>query len=298
MSYVITRLMGGLGNQLFQYAAGHALSTRLNVPLLVDRTFLDHRPSGMTWTPRELELDALRVPLTFATARDVRRLRRPLDDRTYQRASRVLPFLFADHTFRERRKGYDPHIEQVNAPIYLDGFWQNEGYFTSIADVLRNELFVPRDPPSQRNTELRDAMRSTKSASLHVRRGDYVSNSEASRFHGVCSVDYYVGSAELLARDQGVDHFFVFSDDPEWVRANIHLPQATTYVDHNTGRDGHWDLWLMKHCAHHIIANSSFSWWGAWLDPSPHKQVIAPARWFQGEDLPSSAILPPTWIAR
>ena len=297
MSQVITRLMGGLGNQMFQYAAGKALATRLAVPLLVDRSFLDDPASGTT-TRRELELDAFRLPLEFAGPAEVNSLRRAHDQRIHRLANRLAPAIIKDRVFRERGTGFDPAFTKLRGPVFLEGYWQNEQYFNSIADELRTDLFVPRSAPSARNAELLTSIQGATSASLHVRRGDYISDPNANSFHGVCSVDYYMAGAKELAAEKGVDHFFLFSDDPDWVKANIKLPYPTTHVAHNTGRDNHWDLFLMKHCAHHIIANSSFSWWGAWLNAFPGKVVIAPKRWFQGSDAPASDILPATWLAR
>ncbi|MBZ0207940.1 MAG: alpha-1,2-fucosyltransferase [Flavobacteriales bacterium] len=298
MESVIIRLMGGLGNQMFQYATGYTVAKQLDVPLLLDRTFLDSRPKGMTWTPRSFELDVFQLPITFASEKQVVRMRRELDDRWYRSAKRVFPDLFPSKCFVERGTGFDPAIFQCSAPVYLEGFWQNEGYFVSEANALRNTLFVLKRDLSEKNAALLSSIRSTRSASIHIRRGDYVTNSEAGRYHGACSVEYYTSSAALLVQQHDVDHFFIFSDDPRWVKTNIHLPWPTTYVSHNHGSDTHWDLFLMKHCQHHIIANSSFSWWGAWLDPSPHKAVIAPAQWFKGTATPSSDIIPSTWIAR
>lgn len=298
MDHVIVRLMGGLGNQMFQYATGLSVAEHLDVPLLLDRTFLDSRPQGMNWTARAFELDVFRLPAVFATARQVERLRRELESRWCRRVQRLLPWLFTPTCFVEKDTGFDPAIFQRKAPIYLEGFWQNEKYFAAIAAALRQSLFVPKDAPSEKNAALLDRIGSTRSASMHVRRGDYVTNTEAGRYHGVCSLEYYTSSAALLAEQCGVDHFFVFSDDPQWVRDNIQLPWPIIYVDQNNGRDAHWDLYLMKHCQHNIIANSSFSWWGAWLNPSPGKTVIAPARWFRGVAAPTTDIIPSTWIAR
>lgn len=298
MDSVITRLMGGLGNQMFQFATGHALAKLLGVPLLLDRTFLYSRPPEMNWTPRAFELDVFQLPFAFASAKEVKHMRRELDHRQYRSVQRMLPSLFPAKCFVQRGTAFDPALFRTNAPVYIEGFWQNEGYFSQVADELRTKLFIPKDGISERNAALLDGIRSTRSASIHVRRGDYVANAEASGYHGVCSVDYYTGSAALLAEQRGVDHFFLFSDDPAWVKDNIQLPWPTTYISHNSGRDAHWDLFLMKHCQHHIIANSSFSWWGAWLNPGAGKSVVAPARWFQGTDTPISDIIPSTWIAR
>src|SRR5690349_11926411 len=212
MAHVIVRLMGGLGNQMFQYATGLAQAQRLKVPLLIDRTWLDHR-NGNT-TPRELELDLFQAPIAFATSEQIRALRRTCDQRAYRIGHRLLPFLFAQHCFRERTKGFDPAIQTLKAPIHLEGYWQNERYFNTIADRLREELFVPKARPSARNEELAASIRSTASASIHVRRGDYVSNAEVNRVHGVCSTEYYESSARSLAEEHGLQHFFLFSDDP------------------------------------------------------------------------------------
>jgi len=298
MSLVIARLMGGLGNQMFQYATGLALSRHLEVPLLLDRTFLDSRPPGMNWTPRNFELDVFQAPVTFATSAQVRAARRELDSAGYRRSARLLPGLFPERCYVQKGSAFDPALFAQEAPIYIEGFWQNEGYFANIAEELRRSLYVPRETISGRNAALLNAIRSATSASVHVRRGDYVSNMESNRYHGVCTPDYYQGTVEEMAVKHAVEHFYLFSDEPEWVQANLPLSHPHTVVSHNTGRDSHWDLHLMRHCKHHVTANSSFSWWGAWLDPSPEKVVIAPAQWFRGVQTPASDILPPEWIAR
>jgi len=297
MSKVIVRLMGGLGNQLFQYATGHAMARRLGVPLLLDRTFLDSRPPGMDWTPRGFDLDVFRAPMTFADTAEVERLRRPIDRRLHRHLHHRFPWLYPDVQL-ERAPGYDPAILRHKAPLYLEGFFQNERYFAEVADELRSELFVPREQPDARNAALLSAVTSGITASVHVRRGDYVSNAASNRFHGVCAPDYYARAAAELVERHGVERFFVFSDEPDWTRANLALPRPAEHVSHNTGKAAHWDLFLMKHCRHHIIANSSFSWWGAWLDARPGRMVIAPAQWFAGNGTPASAIIPPSWSAR
>lgn len=297
MSKVIVRLMGGLGNQLFQYATGHAVAKRLGVPLLLDRTFLDSRPPGMDWTPRAFELDAFRAPIAFADPEEVRRFRRPIDRRLHRRLQHALPNLYpAVHL--ERAPGYDPAILRHKAPLYLEGFFQNERYFAEVADELRSELFVPREQPDARNAALLSAVTSGITASVHVRRGDYITNAASNRFHGVCPPDYYARAAAELVERHDVGRFFVFSDDPEWTRANLSFPRPAEHIAHNTGKAAHWDLFLMKRCRHHIIANSSFSWWGAWLDGRPDSVVIAPAQWFAGTGTPASAIIPPSWSTR
>lgn len=297
MSMVVARLMGGLGNQMFQYSAGLSLARHLDVPFLLDRTFLDARPAHMDWTPRELALDAYRAPLRFIPEGTVRILRRPIDRRFYRQLHRLVPGLYAD-IHLEREPGFDPAFFRHSPPVYVEGFWQNERYFAHLAHELRHDLFVPLAAPRGMDLVLLGAIQRCVSASVHVRRGDYVSHAASKEYLGNCPVDHYVNAARELAEKHGVEHFFVFSDEPEWAAEHLPLPRPATIVSHNTGRNAHWDLFLMKHCHHHIIANSSFSWWGAWLNERPDKVVIAPATWFAGSGTPSSAIIPPTWTVR
>ena len=284
---VITQLMGGLGNQMFQYAAGYSLAKLLGVPLLLDRIFLDSRPAEMSWTRRSLELDAFRLSIEFAPDEMVERMRRDRWFASFRRSE----------CFKESAKNFDERFFRLQAPVLIDGYWQCERYFASHADALRNELFVPKDPPSPENLRIRDAISQSTSVSLHIRRGDYVTNTEAGRFHGMPSLSYYTKAVEELRTQHGVDRCFIFSDDPEWTAANLRLPCEITHVTHNSGTNSHWDLWLMKHCQHHIIANSSFSWWGAWLNPRAEKTVIAPKKWF-ADNAPANDIIPATWLVR
>jgi len=287
MTQVISRLQGGLGNQMFQYAAGHALAEYLKVPLLLDRTFLDFRPADMIWTPRPFELDVFKAPSTFASTEMVERMRR----------KPTLPFLHRSEQYKEIGKTFNEALFQQRAPVLIDGYWQCERYFLACPDALRKDHFVPIDNPSAENASLCAMITSSKSASLHVRRGDYVTNLEAGRFHGMPGLSYYTNAAEELHQRCGVESFFVFSDDPAWVKENVRLPFAVTHVSHNHDRESHWDLWLMKHCRHHIIANSSFSWWGAWLNDRADKTVIAPKNWFADGGIKHD-ILPSSWLTR
>jgi hypothetical protein len=153
------------------------------------------------------------------------------------------------------------------------------------------------DPPSEVNAEWLVRIRQENSVSVHVRRGDYVSLASANAFHGTLSLDYYAKSAQLLReRLSGDLSFFVFSDDPEWVKSNLVLPGNTTYVDWNGEGAAHEDLRLMSNCRHNIIANSSFSWWGAWLGENADKLVVAPKQWFTNGNPVSEDLIPRSWI--
>jgi len=259
------------------------------VPLFLDRTFIDDRSPNLSHTIRDFELDVFKIDAEISRETWTRKLKA---------IAGKLSKLFdgSNHLFRETEKIFLGDFEKIAAPVYLDGFWQNEKYFLSIADSLRNKDFIPVKPVSGLNSELLREMKSTSCASIHVRRNDYVTNADAAKFHGTCSVEYYELAAKMIAEKKGVNHFFVFSDEMEWVNANIHLPYKTTYVSHNVGRESHWDIFLMKNCNHHIIANSSFSWWGAWLNPSKDKMVIAPEKWFIDPASQKNEIIPDSWI--
>jgi hypothetical protein len=293
---IVVRLMGGLGNQMFQYAAGKALAERLNVQLLLDRTFLDQKPVDAGYTLRDFELDVFKIEAGIAGKSLVRKMRRGLTSRWYRKSSHIFPFLFPDPVFYETQKPYMKAIEELHGPVYMEGYWQSEKYFLSIKKELQEKYFIPVAPASGLNAELLDRIKSSPTISMHVRRGDYVNVESSNKYHGTCSVTYYERAAKLLAEKTGVKQFFIFSDEPDWVKENISLPYHTTYISHNKGRESYWDLHLMRHCKHHIIANSSFSWWGAWLNPSRSKVVIAPKNWFSDPSASDNEIIPEGWI--
>jgi Glycosyl transferase family 11 len=130
---------------------------------------------------------------------------------------------------------------------------------------------------------------------LHIRRGDYVQNPKASAVHGTSTLDYYSEAIQLMIGEVGMPHVFIFSDDIDWVKGNLIIPSPHTFVCQNIGADSYRDMQLMSLCKHNIIANSSFSWWGAWLNPNPEKIVIAPKQWFVNANN-TVDLLPSTWI--
>jgi hypothetical protein len=196
---------------------------------------------------------------------------------------------------KERQYHFDPAILQITGDAYLAGNWNSEMYFADIADVIRTD-FTFRQPPSGENLELFNSISEVEAVSIHVRRGDYVSNPKANQVHGTCDLDYYLAAAGQIKQKVANPHFFVFSDDPQWVRQHLHLPAPCTFVNHNGPLNGHEDMRLMSHCRHHIIANSGFSWWAAWLDPRADKVVVAPRRWFRTEKYDTSTLIPGGWI--
>lgn len=176
-----------------------------------------------------------------------------------------------------------------------DGYWQSERYFVDAADIIRAE-FKPRLALEPENAATAAAIDGVTAVSVHVRRGDYVTDKVTNAYHGVCSLDYYRAAIARIAERVASPHLFVFSDDHAWVQENLRSNYPTTYVTANSPDRGYRDMQLMSRCRHHIIANSSFSWWGAWLNPRPDKVVVAPARWFIDKSNDTRDLLPGEWL--
>ena len=167
-----------------------------------------------------------------------------------------------------------------------------------IAEIIRRE-FTVKVPQTRKNKKLEKEIISCESISLHIRRGDYVSDAHINKLHGCCSIDYYLRCVKLMNTKVKNAHFFIFSDEPEWVSDNLKLPSPMTVIDRNGADKDYEDLHLMSQCRHHIIANSSFSWWGAWLNPRRDKMVFAPKQWFGQEKQATRSmedLTPATWI--
>ena len=161
-----------------------------------------------------------------------------------------------------------------------------------MADTIRSDVTLKSafSPDAERLAAEIGSARTP--VSVHVRRGDYVTNPHAARYHGMPGVDYYERALSEISAAEPDAHFFVFSDDPSWVRDNLTFGQRLTVVD--PGRDAE-DLILLSRCHHHIVSNSSFSWWGAWLSTATGKHVIAPARWYADASADSSDLVPASW---
>lgn len=268
---IVVKLMGGLGNQMFQYAAGRALAIKHNVPLYVDESFLKADPNG-AYTQRKPELAQLKTKLRTAGSSELATFDgRNFFDLLLMREKSVKNVL-------AEGDGFNTEFFNVQPPVYLDGFWQSEAYFKAIRDVLLEE-FSPVGESGTKAQEYLSLIKQAHSVSIHVRRGDYISNAAAAGFHGFPGLGYYRKATELIQTQVKDCVFFVFSDDLAWCRENLNWPGKFVFVDTKSELAA-TDLCLMKSCRHNIIANSSYSWWGAWLNQHPDKKVIAPRNWF------------------
>jgi hypothetical protein len=280
---VIARLQGGLGNQLYQYAAGRALAARLGRPLLIDRRTIQPEAPA-----RQYDLGAFNVEEKFIKGLSAFCTRWVGSIRLGHLFQNFFPTANSYRLVRDREEGYDASIfEPHDGPIILHGYWQSYKYFEDIADILRQELQF-RQAPDRKNSGMIDLIESSVAVCLHVRRGDYISNTAFSAALGACDTGYYRRAVKKINQMIPNPAFFVFSDDPAWAESNLELPGDPVFIRHNLGHSDVEDLRLMTHCKHFIIANSSFSWWGAWLAPDTNKIVMAPARWFNKDKTPPS----------
>ncbi|ACL17490.1 glycosyl transferase family 11 [Methanosphaerula palustris E1-9c] len=292
---IIVRLKGGLGNQLSQYALGRKIAHLHNTELKLDTTWFTTISSD---TPRTYRLNNYNIIGTIASAKEIQLIERGrAQGRGYllSKISDLLTPMYRRTYVRERMHTFDKAILTVPDNVYLDGYWQTEKYFKDIEEILRREVTL-KDEPDSINLEMAERIQACHSVSLHVRRGDYVSNPTTQQFHGCCSIDYYNRAISLIEEKVDDPSFFIFSDDLPWAKENLDIPGEKTFVAHNGPEKEYCDLWLMSLCQHHIIANSSFSWWGAWLGQDAEKMVIAPRRWALSESFDTSDIIPDSWI--
>ena len=195
--------------------------------------------------------------------------------------------------YREPHYQFDPGLHQLAGDLIIEGYWQSGRYFADISDELRRDL-EPISPLGINAQKILDLIRRGNSVSLHIRRGDYISNTAAAKNFFVCDNAYYQSAVAFVAERVTNPVFFVFTDDPSWVEKEFRIDFPMVHVSRPNAWPAHDDLRLMSHCNNHIIANSSFSWWGAWLNPRQKKIVVAPARWFR-KNRNMQDLIPPEW---
>jgi hypothetical protein len=285
--------MGGLGNQLFQYAAARAVAFRIGYPLKYDLTYMIKDPR------RSCKLNHFEVHAEEATPREVsiyfpdRGENSGLYRSLRKLKNRFSPWFRLD-ILKEPSLAFHEEVLKVDTPRYLAGYWQSEKYFSDMGEMIRNELQVTT-PPSEQNLNDLDEIRSNReSVSIHIRRGDYFSDEKNRSLYSQLKPGYYNQAMNLMKKSMSEPRFFFFSDDMEWVKNHFPKDESYRFMDGNCADEDYEDLRLMSACRHHIIANSTFGWWGAWLSGHRDKRVIAPKRWFNDER--EHDIIPETWI--
>lgn len=290
----IVKFNGGLGNQMFQFAFACALADKFNVNAAFDFSYFEKVKQNKDVTSRTFELDVFNLECPEASKEDLQKVKYPdFESKLKRYLAKTFPDKYGINYIREKHN-YIFEKKLLNSPNYFcyEGYFQNEKYFKHLRSELLKK-FSLIIPLNEENQNVLNEINKTNSVSIHIRRGDYVTLDYVNKIHGVCSLDYYKKAIEYIAKQVENPHFFLFSDDIKWVTENLKIEYPYTIVDFNQVK-GCLDLELMKHCKHNIIANSSFSWWGAWLNENPDKIVIAPKNWALKKS--KGSIIPGNWI--
>lgn len=289
---IIVKIMGGLGNQMFQYAFGLKMALKNNSELKLDTNFYS------TQRKRHFELDVFDIKTKRASNREIAKIKYGLGIPHPINFENFLSFknkLKPKSYISQSSVFSNPNLLNITGDIYLDGYWQGERYFKDIENTVREEFtFKPISDDNNKTTL--EKIKKSNSVSVHVRRGDYINNLEIKKVHGIDLSGYYLKAVEYINKKLPNPKYFVFSDDIDWCKKNMKFGSETCYVNHNKGNKGFEDIRLMSNCKHNIIANSSFGWWGAWLNKNKEKTIITPKKWFAIKSLYRKSIVPNEWI--
>lgn len=283
-------LSGGLGNQMFQYAAGKSLSLKFNAELHIDPFLLTKKTKT---TVRNFDLDVFNIKIEEKNSFKNKIITKGY---SYFKKYRIKNNLYdLLNVFEDKRAQYfDERFENLSDNSTLFGYFQNEKYFQKASTTIREDFeFI--GTPDHKNAEIIDKIKQIESISIHIRRGDYTNPKTNLSLIGL---EYYQKAIEHIKNKINCPEFYIFSDDIKWVKEYLDLKETNhVFVDINHGINSYRDLQLMSLCKHNIIANSSFSWWGAWLNKNPDKIVITPDTWYKGDnkkDFPEGFI-PKEW---
>lgn len=288
---ICVRLMGGLGNQMFQYAFGRSLAAGSGTELVLDVGWF----ATETRTPphRRYSLDCFRLEsrTVSLSERQITAIECATKPPLGSLLAWTVPLLGLPRlrVIRQQAATYEAAFASAPDNTLLVGYWQSERYFEPAADVVRRDFTFAGEPP-----ELSGEILDSAAVGVHVRRGDYAAPGSTHDYHGTLDPGYYDAAIAHVAGRVRVERIFVFSDDPEWARRALHFDLPTTHV----GEMGYADwqeMQLLSLCRHQVIANSSFSWWAAWLNDHPEKIVVAPKRWFSDPAANSDDLVPPGW---
>lgn len=265
---IVAKLIGGLGNQLFQYAAAYNLAAINNTDLKLDSSEFE------LYKLHKYSLHHFDFPQNFITTDELCGLKE----------------------IKEKHYHYDDNLISVGNDVVLSGYWQSERYFQETAKKLKESLKLKSDL-SAKSLEISELIKQVNSVSLHIRRGDYVVGTYSDQILDQLDLAYYFQAIKELGKNEKDIIFFIFSDDHEWVKNNLNINFPVVYVDHNNSEACFEDLYLMSLCKHNIIANSSFSWWGAWFNKNNCKKIYAPKNWFNAnvKNINDKDLIPPSW---
>lgn len=288
---IVVNLKGGMGNQMFQYAAGYALAKKLGCELKIDERYLLERELKPSpgYTIRRYDLDVFGIPKKQATAAELKEFGLANGSWKYRALKTLMLSKFSSKYQYEQKFGASIKTP-TGAVGYLDGYWQSEDYFADCKEDIK-KLFCISGSENPEVNELADTL-PNDAVCVNVRRGDFVGSSN----HDVVGLDYYMKAIEKLRADTGNNRkFYVFSDDPMWCKGNFGFFDNFEVVEHSFAGEKFRDyFYLMTQFKNYIIPNSTFAWWAAWLAPSKNI-VIAPKKWLGAQNVSCERVIPTDW---
>ncbi|MBN2544900.1 MAG: alpha-1,2-fucosyltransferase [Spirochaetes bacterium] len=287
---IIVKLMGGLGNQMFQYAFGRFLSLKNETELKFDISWFSKSNYS-----RKYMLNIFNIEEKFANNREINRLKYkiklPFVNNLLKKITKD-NILFKKCYFNEKKFNFNANLSIIKLNnAYFEGYWQSEKYFIDIKDIIKKD-FIIKIKPDKKIVKFLNKIKNEDSVSIHVRRGDYITNPKTNKYHGVCPLEYYQKAVHIIGDKIKNPVYYIFSDDFESVKKEMKLDIKYKIFEGNNDYD---DFRLMQNCRHHITANSSFSWWSAWLSEYNNKIVICPSKWFN-ETIDTGDLIPQDWI--
>lgn len=289
---IITKLKGGLGNQMFQYATGFSLALKNKTQHKIDISTYDNQTRD---TPRKFALNVFTITSPIALSEEIKSV-------THFNIFEKCTNYINQKIFRNFYTDFHPtlftKIErklQSGQSVYLDGNFQSEKNFIEYSTQVKSEFTFKKEFFSDKVKDFSEVMNKEESVSIHIRRGDYVQDPKTHTYHGVCPISYYLEAVKQIKHKITNPTFYIFTDDPQWVQDNAAQLPSHINISKHFLKD-HEEMFLMTQCKHNIIANSSFSWWGAWLNKNSDKIVIAPTQWVKKQPNPHPNIIPTAWI--
>lgn len=287
---IIVNIIGGLGNQMFQYAFGYALAKQRDTLLKIDTTLFNN------YGLRKFELKKFNINPSIASMQEIEEMKYKqiffLEKLLRTVLKKNKPY--SKYYYHEKYFYYQKELIEKQHQ-YFEGYWQSEKYFKAYREELLQQ-FTLKNGLYRASKVYFEKIESTNAVGLHIRRGDYVNNPHTNSVHGTCSLEYYQQAMRLIDEKVNSPHYFIFSDDLDWAKESLTFITDITFVELGKEIPDHEEMYLMSRCKHNIIANSSFSWWGAWLNQNPHKTVIAPKKWFNDATINTDDLIPEDWV--
>ena len=290
---IIAKIFGGLGNQMFQYAAGKSFAFKNNSELKLDINHYKIKtlPHGLPY--RTYDLSIFKIKEDIATDKEIARFKNDSTDFIKRNIRKAENMISPHKIIYEPYFHYYSGWNSMKGNIYIDGYWQSEKYFNDIEDVIRKEFEIKTTLTKEGNAMI-EKIQDSNSICLNIRRQEFASNPHLNLFTGV---EYIYKAVDYINNKVRNPHYFIFSDELDWVKQHVKLSQPFTIVENNLYGDKFRDcLYLMSSCKHFIIPNSTFGWWSAWLNPKAEKMVVAPQRWFSDDKRNTKDLIPEKWI--